>query len=56
MHQTTFSLAFPEDHSAGLKQFGFDTAFVEVVREALDVTYEIPDWDPNPFNPNDIPF
>ena len=43
-------------HSAGLKEFGFDTAFVEVVREALDVTYEIPDWDLNPFNPNKIPF
>ena len=42
--------------SAELKKFGFDTAFVEVIREALDVTYEIPDWDPNHFTPNKIPF
>ena len=42
--------------SAVLKEFGLDTAFVVVVREALDVTYEIPDWDLNPFNPNKIPF
>ena len=43
-------------HHVLAERIGFDTAFVEVVREALDVTYEIPDWDSNPFNPNEIPF
>ena len=42
---------------AELKELGFNTVFADVVREALDITYELPGWDLNPcILPNDLPF
>ncbi len=43
--------------SAELKELGFNTVFADVVREALDITYELPGWDINPcISPHDLPF
>ena len=42
---------------AELKELGFDKTFTDVVRGALDVTYETPGWDTNPcITGEDLPF